>query len=104
TKIPITIITSIGHQKNETITDLMAHTQTKTPTKAAEFIITHNKQFEDAILNFQKNILIKSQQTFSNNYQKLSILNTSIINRSRTFLNDYKDTLIKNNQIVINKT
>lgn len=103
-RFPIPIITGIGHQKNETITDLMAHTQTKTPTKAAEFIITHNKQFEDAILNFQKSILIKSQQTFSAYYQRLTALNTSIINNSRTFLNDYKDKLVLNNQTVINKT
>ncbi len=103
-RFPIPIITGIGHQKNETITDLMAHTQTKTPTKAAEFIITHNRHFEDAILNFQKSILIKSQQTFSSFYQRLTSLNTSIVNNSRTFLNDYKDALVNNNQIVINKT
>jgi exodeoxyribonuclease VII large subunit len=103
-RFPIPVITGIGHHKNETIADLMAHTQTKTPTKAAEFIITHNKQFEDSILNFQKTILIKSQQAFSNNYQRLTMLNTSIINNSRTFLNDYKDSLTTNNQIVINKT
>ena len=103
-RFPIPIITGIGHQKNETITDLMAHTQTKTPTKAAEFIITHNKHFEDAVLDFQKTILIKSQQTFSIYYQRLTSLKTSIVNHSRTFLNDYKDALVKNNQIVINKS
>jgi len=103
-RFPIPIITGIGHQKNETITDLMAHTQTKTPTKAAEFIITHNKQFEDTILNFQKSILIKSQQIFSAYYQMLTALNTSIINNSRTFLIDYKDKLVLYNQTVINKT
>lgn len=103
-RFPIPVITGIGHQKNETIADLMAHTQTKTPTKAAEFIITHNKQFEDGILNFQKSILIKSQQIFSSHYQRLTTLNTSIINNSRTFLNDYKDALVASNQIVVNKT
>ncbi len=103
-RFPIPIITGIGHQKNETITDLMAHTQTKTPTKAAEFIIAHNRVFEDNILNFQNAILIKSQQLFSSYYQNLTALNTFIINKSRTFLYDYKDSLIKINQIVINKT
>ncbi len=103
-RFPIPVITGIGHQKNETIADLMAHTQTKTPTKAAELIITHNKQFEDSVLNFQKQIIIKSQQTFSHNYQRLTTLNTSIINKSRTFLNGFKDALVRNNQIVINKT
>lgn len=103
-KFPIPIITGIGHQRNETIADLMAHTQTKTPTKAAEFIISHNKKFEDDILNFQKTVLIKSQQMFSSYYQRLTTLNTSIVNNSRTFLSDYKDALVGMNQIVINKT
>jgi exodeoxyribonuclease VII large subunit len=101
-RFPIPIITGIGHQKNETITDLMAHTQTKTPTKAAEFIITHNRHFEDAILNFQKTILIKSQQLFSNHFQTLSALNSIIVNNTRNILNAYKDNLVKINQITIN--
>ncbi|WP_431244478.1 exodeoxyribonuclease VII large subunit [Flavobacterium sp. P21] len=45
-KFPIPVITGIGHQKNVSIVDLMAHTSTKTPTKAAEFIIAHNRSFE----------------------------------------------------------
>ena len=43
-RFPIPVITGIGHQKNETIADLVAHTATKTPTKAAEFIIAHNRE------------------------------------------------------------
>lgn len=103
-RFPMPIITGIGHQKNETIADLMAHTSTKTPTKAAEFIITHNRNFEDSILFFQKKIIIKSQQLFSRHYQALSQLNSTIVNTTRTFLNDYKDTLYNVNSIVINKT
>ncbi len=101
-KFPIPIITGIGHQKNETIADLMAHTQTKTPTKAAEFIIAHNKAFEDLILSFQKNILIKSQQLCSQHFQSLSALNSIIVNNTRNILNNYKDSLVQINQITIN--
>jgi len=65
-KFPIPIITGIGHQKNETIVDLMAHTSTKTPTKTAEFIIAHNRHFEDSILLLQKNIVIKTDMRLLN--------------------------------------
>lgn len=101
-KFPIPIITGIGHQKNETIADLMAHTQTKTPTKAAEYIIAHNKAFEDAILSFQKTILIKSQQLFSTHFQNLSALNSIVVNNTRNILNNYKDSLVQINQVTIN--
>jgi exodeoxyribonuclease VII large subunit len=64
-RFPIPVITGIGHQKNQTIADLMAHTATKTPTRAAELIIDHNRAFEERIGSFQKSIIIKSQQAFS---------------------------------------
>ena len=101
-KFPIPIITGIGHQKNETIVDLMAHTQTKTPTKAAEFIIANNKQYEDAMLSFQKSIVIKSQQLFSFHFQMLSQLNSIVVNNTRDIINQYKDALVQINQVTIN--
>ncbi len=101
-KFPIPIITGIGHQKNETIADLMAHTQTKTPTKAAEFIISHNKAFEDELVSLQKLILIKSQQIFSVQFQILSGVNNAIVNNTRDIIARYKDALVQINQVTIN--
>lgn len=103
-KFPIPIITGIGHQKNITIVDLMAHTQTKTPTKAAEFIIAHNRNFEQNMLSFQKSILIKSQQIFLVNFQSLGSLNSSIVNNARNILAHKKDEIVSINQIAINNS
>lgn len=101
-KFPIPIITGIGHQRNETITDLMAHTQTKTPTKAAEWIIAHNKAFEELLITIQKNIVIKSQQIFFDCFQHLSILNGMVVNSTKNLLSHYKDRLVHINQVTIN--
>lgn len=103
-KFPIPIITGIGHQKNVTIVDLMSHTQTKTPTKAAEFIIAHNRNFELNMLSFQKSILIKSQQLFLSNYQLLGKLNSAVVNNTRTILTHRKDEITVVNQITINSS
>ncbi|RBL89582.1 exodeoxyribonuclease VII large subunit [Chitinophaga flava] len=92
-KFPIPVITGIGHQKNETITDMMAHSPTKTPTKAAELIIAHNKSFEDAVSGLQQTILIKAQQLFSEHYKALSALNAAVINQSRTVLQHHREIL-----------
>lgn len=101
-KFPIPIITGIGHQKNISIVDLMAHTQTKTPTKAAEFIIAHNRNFEQNILSFEKSILIKSQQLFLINFQSLAAINTSIVNNIRIIISKKKDEIVSINQVTIN--
>jgi exodeoxyribonuclease VII large subunit len=87
-RFPIPIITGIGHQKNETIADLMAHTQTKTPTKAAEFIIAHNRSYEDAMIDLQTRIVIKSQQMLSRSREELSDIRQSTIDTIRTILFD----------------
>jgi exodeoxyribonuclease VII large subunit len=48
---PIPVITGIGHERDETIADLVAHTKMKTPTAAAEFILSGFMEFEG---NLQK--------------------------------------------------
>jgi exodeoxyribonuclease VII large subunit len=101
-KFPIPVITGIGHHRNETIADLMAHTQTKTPTQAAEFIISHNKAFEEKVLSFQKLILIKTQQLISGHFQTLALHTSTVVNASRDTISNYKDGLVHINQVTIN--
>lgn len=43
-QFPIPVITGIGHEKDTTVVDLVAHTKLKTPTAVAEFIL--NKYIE----------------------------------------------------------
>lgn len=40
-QFPLPIITGIGHERDETVLDIVAHTRAKTPTAVAEFLITH---------------------------------------------------------------
>ena len=43
---PLPVITGIGHERDDTVADVVAHTKVKTPTAAAEFII--NMVFDSA--------------------------------------------------------
>jgi exodeoxyribonuclease VII large subunit len=85
-KFPIPIITGIGHHKNETIVDLMAHTATKTPTKAAELIIAHNKNFEESLQLLQQFMVIKTQQIFSVANKDIDLLKSVILKETLTLL------------------
>ena len=38
---PLPVLTGIGHERDETVLDFVAHTRVKTPTAAAAFIIQH---------------------------------------------------------------
>ena len=43
------VITGIGHERDVTITDLVAHTQMKTPTAVAEFLALGLEKFDDCL-------------------------------------------------------
>lgn len=46
-KSPLPIFTGIGHERDETIADLVAHTRLKTPTAVAEFLLSGFREFEE---------------------------------------------------------
>jgi len=103
-KFPIPVITGIGHQKNVSITDLMAHTHTKTPTKAAEFIIAFNRNFEQGILSLQQNIIIKSQQLFHGHYKELSEIKNTISRNARALIKMRGEELTHTNHRIISNS
>lgn len=103
-RFPIPIITGIGHHKDVSIVDMMTHTQTKTPTKAAEFIISHNRVFEDNLIELQKSITIKAQQMLSNAQQRIGAINLTVVNKTRTSLAHQKEIIGSFNLSINNKT
>ncbi|RZK36488.1 MAG: exodeoxyribonuclease VII large subunit, partial [Hymenobacter sp.] len=103
-RFPMPVLTGIGHQKNETLCDLVSHTATKTPTKVAEFIIARNRDFEQSLLQLQKSLVIKSQQLLAGENRKLNSLNSGMVRSTRSLLTRHKDALVTNNQVTINAT
>ena len=69
---PIPIITGIGHERDESILDMVSHMRVKTPTAAAALLIDHLKIVLDTINNSQNNITRSVQQ-------KLSTLNAQLL-------------------------
>ncbi|TSA33335.1 MAG: exodeoxyribonuclease VII large subunit [Porphyromonadaceae bacterium] len=45
-QFPLPVITGIGHEQDDSIIDLVAHTRCKTPTAVAEFLISRVEEFE----------------------------------------------------------
>ena len=74
---PIPIITGIGHDRDESVLDMVSHTRVKTPTAAATFLISHLKEVLDVIETSQSTITHYAQQ-------KLSTLNFQLSTLSET--------------------
>ncbi len=58
-QFPLPIITGIGHERDESIVDMVSHTRCKTPTAVAAFLIEKMTETEDELLFLQNEILDK---------------------------------------------
>jgi len=56
-KFPFPVITGIGHEKDDTVVDMTAHTKMKTPTAVAEFLISGLRCFEETIIDIQSRVV-----------------------------------------------
>ncbi|MDD2196815.1 MAG: exodeoxyribonuclease VII large subunit [Bacteroidales bacterium] len=54
-QFPIPIITGIGHEKDYSIADMVAHTRLKTPTAVAEFLINRFNNAENWLVEVKEN-------------------------------------------------
>ncbi len=53
---PFPVLTGLGHQIDLTVTDLVAHTTVKTPTKAAQFLTETVRTFVDTVDTYETGI------------------------------------------------
>ena len=112
---PLPIITGIGHERDESILDMVSHTRVKTPTAAATFLIDHLKTVMDSLNDAQEQIVrlalqklayYKSQfatiaellpRLFSNvkvrQEARLDALNSSLIHHARQKLSTLNSQL-----------
>lgn len=82
----VPVITGIGHDRDETIADLVAHTRMKTPTAAAEFIISGFQEFENNLFAHLKRIDRYAQMILKQEDSNLSDLKGRIHLSSRAML------------------
>lgn len=69
-RFPLPVFTGIGHATNETVTEMVAHTNAITPTKLAEKLIQHFHNFAYAVEENQKKIITLSSQSLTHASQE----------------------------------
>ena len=71
---PLPIITGIGHDRDESVIDMVSHIRVKTPTAAAALLIERLKRTADAIDDAQERIAQLTQQRITVNTERLNAL------------------------------
>ena len=71
-QFPLPIITGIGHQRDESVLDMVAHTRAKTPTAAAELLIHAMLEQETCMTNMMQGVVQGVQQRMDAEQQRLN--------------------------------
>lgn len=77
-QFPLPVITGIGHDRDDTIVDLVAHTRMKTPTAVAEFLIGKIDAVAIELEELQQSISTLSMQILSTQKTLLQMLGTRL--------------------------
>jgi exodeoxyribonuclease VII large subunit len=83
TQFPLPILSGIGHDKDVSVVDMVAHTSLKTPTAVAQYLIDCMQQTEIDLLNIQERIITYSAQLLENKQQLLLMLTLQVPNALR---------------------
>ena len=93
-QFPLPIITGIGHERNDTIIDLVAHTRLKTPTAVASFLVNCMDQSAN-----QLNLL---QQTLCSDALAVLVEKKQFLQQISTFLPTIVSSRIERNRSALN--
>lgn len=114
-QFPLPLIVGIGHERDETVLDSIAHTRVKTPTAAAEYLISRMDEAYEEVLDLEntindevnhllemesrklalltERIPLMVQQRLDREKSKLEVMQTTISSRVTRFLGDEKNRL-----------
>ncbi len=92
-KSQIPVITGIGHERDETIADMVAHTKMKTPTAVAEFILSGFREFEEKLHDLLKVLNRNSAQQLNWEDRKLLDLENRLKSQTKNMINREYDKL-----------
>ncbi len=99
---PIPIFTGIGHDRNQSIVDLMAR-ELKTPTKVAALFIEHNFEFENELIDLKRRMHDAVQEQLKRAKEALSYAKRMVKLASLQSILDRGFAIVmKGNKIMVN--
>ena len=85
-QFPLPVVSGIGHERDVTVLDHVAHTRAKTPTAVAEFFISHLTQTAAELIDFQDRIVSESETVMVREQSELFTLSKEVIHQSTLLL------------------
>lgn len=93
TQFPLPVITGIGHDKDVSITDMVANISLKTPTAVADFLINNVAEVENHIIEMSSGIIDASRIIIEKNKNRIESSGIRLFPLTRLMISDIKDKL-----------
>lgn len=107
-QFPLPVITGIGHDKDDTVIDMVAHTRMKTPTAVAEFLISGALQFSQQLKELEKHFtdlvndhIEENQNRLNDAADQLSLLVNQLIVKQANRLNIARIQLVNHSEVFL---
>ena len=93
TQFPLPVLTGIGHDKDMSVTDMVANIALKTPTAAADFIIETVNGFENHLTVMCTGIRDLALVIIEKNQTRVESSGIKLVQLTRSMISDIKDRL-----------
>jgi exodeoxyribonuclease VII large subunit len=93
TQFPLPVITGIGHDKDVTVTDLVASRSLKTPTAVADFLVESMATSESNIIGMSKGIIESSRIIIEKNRNRIETFGIKLLPLARVMISEARDKL-----------
>lgn len=102
TQFPLPVITGIGHDKDMSVTDMVACIALKTPTAVADFIVTHMMGVENRLRELWSGIRDRSRIIIERNRSRVESSGLRLMPLSGILISRLKENLSKQSIDLIN--
>jgi exodeoxyribonuclease VII large subunit len=99
-RFSLPVVTGIGHEKDESVVDMVAHTKCKTPTDVAGFIISGMREYEEKVINIFREIKIRTERTLTMYGHRLQIMQQKMASLPARLDQIYSNLVIAKNKLI----
>jgi exodeoxyribonuclease VII large subunit len=100
TQFPLPVITGIGHEKDLSVTDIVAHRSLKTPTAVADFLIDCMNNTENHLVDLSNEITDRSKLMLEKSKKKIETSRLRLIPVARAQLSLNGTAIIRKKEIL----
>jgi len=94
-QFPLPVIAGIGHERDQSVVDMVANTRVKTPTAGATFLIDKVSGFASEIETMSETIVDKAKNLIDNGKHNIEIVSEQLTFFAKNIVQQKKENLIR---------